>query len=367
VVCLDTPDAPWIASFPARVHALGPGRFKLGNMPYNYSVQYVPWLVQNEKRYDCVIVNGIWQYQSFGAWRALRKRDIPYFVLVHGALDPWFKKAHPFNHMKKWLYWPWAEYQVLRDARAVIYLCEEERLLARQSFWLYKCSEVIASFGGSKPVGVPEHYRTVFFSKFPFLKNKRLMLFLSRISEKKGCDLLIKAFAKVAKRDESLHLLMVGPDNEGLRSKLEAQASSLGVDSRLTWTGMLLDELKWGAYYSSEVFVLPSHTENFGCVVVEALSCGLPVLISNRVNIWREIQEYGAGLIANDDQVGTNELLEKWLTLTGSDRSSMSAHALECFNSKFNIVKCASDFVATLCNQGVADRQCVINHKMKVG
>ena len=76
--------------------------------------------------FDAVIINGLWQYHSFGAWRALRGTATPYYVFPHGMLDPWFKRSFPLKHLKKWLYWPWAEYRVLRDARAVIFTCEAE-------------------------------------------------------------------------------------------------------------------------------------------------------------------------------------------------------------------------------------------------
>jgi hypothetical protein len=73
---------------------------------------------------------------AFATWRALHGTDIPYFVYPHGMLDPWFKRTYPLKHLKKWTYWPWADYRVLRDARAVLFTTEQERLLARQSFWL---------------------------------------------------------------------------------------------------------------------------------------------------------------------------------------------------------------------------------------
>ena len=85
------------------------------------------WLRENATRYDAVIVNGIWQYHSYATWLALHRSETPYFVFTHGMLDPWFKRRHPLKHLKKWLYWPWADYRVLRDAQAVIFTCEEER------------------------------------------------------------------------------------------------------------------------------------------------------------------------------------------------------------------------------------------------
>ena len=75
---------------------------------------------------------------------------------------------------------------------------------------------------------------------------------------------------------------------------------------------MLQGDAKWGAFYAAEVFALPSHQENFGVAVAEALACGTPVLISNKVNIWQEIAEDGVGLVEEDDLEGTTRLLERW-------------------------------------------------------
>ncbi len=333
VACLDDPGSPWLDRTDLKVHALGPAR-----TGYRYASRFVPWLQAHAAGYDCIVVNGLWQYAGFGVW--LARLPVPYFVFTHGMLDPWFKRAYPLKHLKKWLYWPWAEYQVLKDARAVLFTCEEERLLARQSFWLYRCTERVVSLGIAPPEGDPEHQRTLFFDHFPQLSGKRLLLFLGRLHVKKGCDLLIEAFARAA-TDESLHLVMAGPDQTGWQVELEAQARQLGVANRLHWTGMLTGDLKWGALRAAEVFVLPSHQENFGIAVVEALACGLPVLISNKVNIWREIEADGAGFVEDDDLEGTVRLLRRWLSLSDAERNTSQERARASFDRRFEVQSAA--------------------------
>jgi glycosyltransferase involved in cell wall biosynthesis len=340
VACLDSPNAPWLKTFPLKVHALGPGI-----TGYGYSANFVPWLKHNARNYDCAIANGIWQYSSFGTWLALRNTNTPYFVFTHGMLDPWFKRTYPLKHLKKWLYWPWADYQVLRDARAVFFTCEEERLLARQSFWLYKCHEVVVNFGTAAPQGNPTLQRQQFLLQFPQLSHKRLFLFLSRIHIKKGCDLLIQAFAKVASLDDSLHLVIAGPDQTGWQAELQQQAEKLGISQKITWTGMLSGNLKWGAFHAAEVLVLPSHQENFGIVVAEAMACGTPVLISNKVNIWREILAAKAGLVANDDLNGTTQVLHRWLTMSPQEQQRMRQNAKYCFTQTFEIHQAAESLL----------------------
>ena len=114
-------------------------------------------------------------------------------------------------------------------------------------------------------------------------------------------------------------------------------ARDLGVSDRISWPGMLRDEAKWGAFYCAEAFVLPSHQENFGIAVAEALGCGVPALISDKVNIWREISSSGAGLVAPDTVEGTTQLLREWLSLAAKDRNLMGQRARELFGSRFTV------------------------------
>lgn len=343
IATLNDADAPWLQDYPVAVYALG--------QPYNsyyYSAQLLPWLRAHAHQYDAVITHGLWQYPSFAVWRSLRNSNTPYFVFTHGMLGPWFKFTYPLKHLKKWLYWPWAEYRVLRDARAVLFTCEEERKLARQSFWLYHCKEVVTGFGITPPPGDPETLKTLFLDRFPGLRDKRLILFLGRIHPVKGCDLLIKAFAEVAAQDGSLHLLMSGPDQSGWQAQLTTLSTRLGIDERITWTGMLSGESKWGAYHAAEVFALPSHHENFGVVVAEALACGVPVLISNKVNIWREIEADGAGLVDDDDLAGTIKLLQRWLLTTPEQQQKIRHKALDCFYKHFEISSAVSNLLSAI-------------------
>ena len=342
VVTLDPPGVPWLTDLPFRTYPLGE---KAGLGGYRYTPELVPWIVRNAANYDAVIVHGLWQYHGFATWMALKHTDVPYYVYTHGMLDPWFKRTYPLKHLKKWLYWPWAEYRVLRDAKAVFFTSEEERRLARQSFRLYRCNERVVPYGTAAPSGMPEIQIATFLNHYPELKGKRILLFLSRIHEKKGCDILIEAFASIAGRDHALHLVMAGPDQTGWKKDLVALSEKLGISKRITWTGMLSGDMKWGAYHASEVFVLPSHQENFGVVVAEALACGLPVLISNKVNIWREIEADGAGLVCEDDVDGTLRILQKWDEMGADQRSVMKNKTYDCFNSRFEIGRVAIAFI----------------------
>jgi glycosyltransferase involved in cell wall biosynthesis len=340
VATLDDPAADFLVDYPLRVHALGPAR-----SGYGYTPRYVGWLREHAPAFDAVIVNGLWQYHGLGAWRALHDSPVPYFVFTHGMLDPWFKKAYPLKHAKKWLYWPWADYRLLRDARAVLFTCEEERLLARQSFWLYRAREIVVSFGTRTPPTDSSRLREEFLSAHPSLQGKRLLLFLSRIHEKKGCDLLIEAYARVARESPDLHLVIAGPDQTGWQATLQAQAAALGVADRISWPGMLRGDLKWGAFHAADAYLLPSHQENFGIAVAEALGCGLPVLISNKVNIWREIEAAHAGCVDTDSVEGCERTLRQWLGLPPAQQSAMREAARTLFERRFTVEAMASSLI----------------------
>ena len=343
VLTLDSPDAPFVKNFPAKTHALGPSRGR-----YAYNARLIPWLKQHAAQFDTVIVNGLWQYPGLATLRALGPSDPPFFVFPHGMLDPWFKRHYPLKHLKKWLYWPWAEYRVLRRAASVLFTCEEERLVARQSFWYYRCTENVVSYGTSEPPSDSIALRSLFLDLFPNLRGKRLILFLGRIQEKKGCDLLIEAFARVSLRSSDLHLVIAGPDQEGWIPTLQARADELGIGDRISWPGMLSGDLKWGAFYAAEVFCLPSHQENFGIAVVEALACGLPVLISDKINIWREVSADAAGFVETDTADGTQQLLERWLDASPSEMTAMGLASRQCFLQRFRIERVAQNLIQVI-------------------
>lgn len=353
LLCLDAPTAPWLAEFPFPVHATGPS-----SPGYGYSPRLIPWLRKHRDAYDQIVVNGIWQFSSFGTWCALRKSGGSYCVFLHGMLDPWFKRRYPLKHLKKWLYWPWAEYRVLRDAAAVLFTCEEERLQARRSFWLYRCHETVVSHGTAGPIGEPGVQRALFLEKFPELQDRRLLLFLGRIHEKKGCRDLIQAFRQTVSENQSgahdFRLVMAGPAESDYAREVRRTADRLGLTERVIWTGMLSGDLKWGAFHAAEAFVLPSHQENFGIAVAEALACGVPVLISNRVNIWREIDADGAGFVENDDPPGTVRLLQRWLALNATSRNEMRRAARYCFERRFEINRAAQNLLQALQTAGAA-------------
>lgn len=355
IVSLDPPDAPWVARAPVRTFAVGltGGVYRALRrfvpwLRYGYSPHLTRWLKTYAKDYDAVVINGLWNYASYGGWRALHKLGTPYFVFTHGMLDPWFNKTYPTKTFFKAIFWKLFEHKVLRDARGVMFTCEEERTLAGRSFAPYLAREYVVGYGARDVEGDPEAQRAAFSARVPELKSRKFLLFLSRIHEKKGVDLLIEAFARHASAFPQFDLVIAGPDQTGWQTDLQELAAKLGVADRLHWPGMLVGDAKWGAFRSSEFFVLPSHQENFGIVVAEAMALGKPVLITNQVNIWREVEADGAGIVVNDDVDGVAAGLLTMCAQTPEERRAMGARARQCFIDRYDLEENAMQLLALM-------------------
>lgn len=335
VVSLDDPHEAFLQGCDYPIHALGPG---MGN--YGYTSQLVPWIRENLARFDGVILHGLWQYHSYGTYRALRGRG-PYSIFPHGMLDPYFRRAFPLKHLRKQAYWLCREYRVLRDAKAVCFTTPIERDCSLHTMWPYRVRPAVVSFGISMPAGDSESQKALFLEKFPRLQGRRFLLLLARVHKKKGCDLAIEALANVAEAEPDLDLVIAGPDEGHLQPQLAQFAESLGVESRVHWTGMINGDVKWGALRCAEAFLLPSHQENFCISAVEALALQVPVLISNKVNIWPDLVQDQSGIVDDDTAEGATRSIQKLLRLSREERHQMTSNGLASFHARYEMIHTA--------------------------
>ena len=345
IATVDSPEQPAQCVDGADVIALGPARGS-----YRFSQDLRVWLLRNVHRFDVVVVHGLWQSLGRSVHLATRDNPVPYFVYPHGMLDPWFRRAYPGKHAKKWLYWLMVERHVLGDASAVLFTCEEERRLARKSFAPYYCVERVVNYGTAAAPDDEALQIATWHKLYPALRHRPFLLFLGRIHPKKGIDLLLEAYATLASQTGTPPALVIaGPseDPELLR-RLQTLAANLPERSEIIWTGLLEGAAKWGALRTADAFVLPSHQENFGLAVVEALSVGTPVLISKQVNIWREIVADGAGFASDDTVAGTTELLAGWHALPTIARTGLRSRAAKCYRERFDVHSVAHSFVTTV-------------------
>lgn len=330
IATLDDPAAPFLREMPCPVHAFGGARKAW------FSLRMLGWLAAHRDRFDGAVVHGLWQFTGVAAMLAFAGR-LPYVVFAHGMLDPYFKRAFPLKHAKKWIFWLGAEYWVLRFASRVLFTTGAEQVLATQSFFLHRWNPVIVPLG---TIAVPPDataLRDAFFGAVPRVQGHRFLLFLGRIDPKKGCDLLLEAFAAVAPRYPWLHLVVAGPDPKNWTPALQSVATEAGLADRVHWPGMLRGETKFGAFAACDAFILPSHQENFGIAAVEALASGKPVLLTEPVNIAPDLALAGCALVEPDTPAGTRRLLERWLQLLPGEQDAMGRKALQTFQSLYDM------------------------------
>lgn len=345
VVCLDLPDKTYSQGDAFPVIKLGPA-----NNPWGYSRSLSSWLKQNIHNFDVIIVHGLWQFYGHAVRKAMEaiKRHqngaAPrVFVMPHGMLDPWFQKAdsRKLKAIRNYFYWHLIEKKLINSADAVLFTCQIELELARQTFSDYSPkNEINVGYGISTPPGYEPKMTDAFLEVCPGLRDSSYLLFISRLHEKKGVELLIDAYRTLKAGGLQLPILVIaGP---GLDSAYGQSLVGLsGDDTDIMFPGMLTGDAKWGAFYGSTCFILPSHQENFGIAVVEAMACGKLVLISNQVNIWKEIKQENAGLIEDDSKQGVENLLSKWQQLSVEARKEMGQNAHNLFIKKFTAAAAA--------------------------
>ncbi len=340
IICLDAPDHGFPTPDSLTIHWMGPTKTF-----YGYNPQLDTWLKENIQQYDIIIIHGCWQYHGLASFRACKRANVPYFQYTHGMLDPWFKRKYPLKHLKKWLYWPWAEYRILKNATRVIFTSEDEYLLAAESFWLYRVNPAIIPLGIEEPPDNSQAQIESLYAKIPYLKGRRILLYLGRIHEKKGLNLLLEALKRwnlkraQPKVDYPVLLICGGLEETPFVKKIqglaeEPQTQDHGINE-IIFAGSVSGDIKWGAFRAAEVFLLPSHQENFGIAVVEALATATPVLTTQRVNIWREVVEHRAGFAGEDDLEGTYQLIDNWMQQNESSRKSMATQAKSCYEDCF--------------------------------
>lgn len=345
------------------IYAIGPAKG-----PWAYSKLLYPWLIKNLANYDSVIVHGLWLYPSYATAKALKaiidkanfKISFPkLFIMPHGMLDPYFQKAsnRKLKALRNKIYWKLIESKVINNAEALLFTCKEELILARQPFKPYKPKkELVVGLGVDEPPKFKPNMKALFLQKNPHLNNSNYLLFIGRINEKKGVDLLVEAYINlftnyIKLRDfPGIKLVIAGPGLETVYGKqlqnVIKQIPDLG--NYILFPGMLLDDAKWGAFYGCDAFILPSHQENFGIAVVEALACNKPVLISNKINIWREIDDSNAGIIKDDSLIGTIDLLNSWNSISIDKKYLMCQNANQCYKNKFAIIPAANKLLNVL-------------------
>ena len=236
--------------------------------------------------------------QAYACYFA-RKKGLPYIVRPCGSLEPFlFRQSAvslPLKRIYEWL----IEWPNLHKASAINCVTQQEA----NNLPKFIPANKVFVLGNGIDWEMFEHLpeRGLFRKRFAIKDKIPLILFLGRLNFKKGHDLLVLSLVHVLEQIPNAHLAIVGPDNEGYGAKVRQWCKEQNVTDKVLFTGHLDPGEVQQAYVDANVFVLPSYTENFGMAVLEAMACGCPVVVSDQVNIWREIQQEGAGLVVSLD------------------------------------------------------------------
>ncbi len=247
--------------------------------------------------WDLVHIHGLYRFPLAAAAHYARKFNVPYLIRPHGSLDPYLYYKRERRLLKR-VYERLVEFPNLNRAAMIHYTTEEE--MRRAEFLGFRSPGVV----------IPNGLETGRFASLPEagsfrreygLGDKKIIMHLGRVARVKGLDILVAAFAALAKERDDVVLAVVGPDIDGFAGEVRTRLRELGVEDRAVFTGMLVDGDKLAALRDADIFALPSYTESFGMAVVEAMAAGLPVVISDQVKIWREVRGAGAGLVTRCD------------------------------------------------------------------
>lgn len=316
---------------------------------YSFSLPLAKTLKEEIRQFDIVHIHSIFNWPITPAALFCRKFDVPYIVRPCGMLDPnvlkkrYVSKINSFNsYFKKILYLSLIERRNL-DKAAAIHFTSNEEMKAAQLLGLKAPGFVVplgVDLGEIQRNSSSESFR----KHYPQLNSKKIILFLSRIDPKKGLDLLIPALGTLAAKRDDFIFVLAGSGDPSYEEKIKTLLSKYGLMQRTILTGFVKGEKKWSIFRDADIFVLPSYHENFGMAVVEAMAAGLPVVISNRVNIHRELNSYGAGIVINCNVRKITETLEKLLD-DESLRQEMGKKGRQVVEEKFTWDKVAKQMI----------------------
>ncbi len=258
--------------------------------------------------FDLVHIKEIWHYPCYAAYRAARRRRVPYVLSFLGALDEWRLRT---KGLKKGLYMRMIQGRVIRSADALHALTQQERARIRK---LGFRGRVFVSPNGADLITPTRPLEaSAFIKSRPELRDKRVILFMGRIHAMKGLEALARGFAMIAGRFPDAALVVAGPEQDDSRATMESALESAGLRGRVTFTGALTGDDKLAALKRADLFVLPSHSEGFSNAILEAMAAGTPVVISEQCN-FPEAAQSSAGLVIENTGAAVAEAMSALLS-----------------------------------------------------
>jgi glycosyltransferase involved in cell wall biosynthesis len=232
---------------------------------------------------DVLHSHGMWTLPNVYAGWARRVSSAPLVISPHGTLSAW---ALGHSRWKKRAVWTLLQGRVVRSAACLHATAENEYrefrdLGLRQPVCVIPNGVDVPEAVAATPIRTPN-------------RSERTLLYMGRLHAKKGVDRLLRAWAVIENERPGWGLRVVGPDDGGHGAELRALARALGL-ARATFVGPVFGEDKWREYGAADAYVLPTHSENFGLTVAEALAAGTPV-ITTRGAPWSGLARERCGL-----------------------------------------------------------------------
>ena len=274
-----------------------------------YSPNITHIMREEIENYDLVHIHELWHYPHFAVYKAAKSFKKPFIISIHGGLQHWCLNHKAF---KKKIYSILIQRKILKEASALHAITEEEvknisNFVDNKNVFLIPNGINLEDFKNLPP-------REKFEDLYPDLKGKKVILFLGRIHPIKGLDILAKSFRTISEYRENIRLVIAGPDENGYENKIKSILKNKSILNNVIFTGMLSGNTKLAALSRADIFVLPSYSEVHSIVALEAMVCGLPVVITKQCN-FPEIGKYKAGIII---QPNVNQLVRELNNLISS-------------------------------------------------
>ena len=358
---------------------------------YKVSFPLAKWLSAHIREYDLVHIHALFSYSSYAAAHIAGKNGVPYIIRPLGVLNRWGLRNR--RRLIKQVSLRLIEKRIVRNAAAVHYTSQQERLEAEETVANNESAVIPLAVDLPEPADFPGPER--FYELFPIARDRKIILFLSRLNQKKGLHLLLRAFAEMALQNRRQNgedfsfrmkadpgqqetnaelqpassrmtagvgrspvngnpaissgyntpfsaghthplLTIAGNGDEEFVLGLKQLAAELGIENNILWAGFLQGDDKLSAMAAASLFVLPSYSENFGIAPVEAMAAGLPAVISDQVGISAETLEYDAGLVVPCEVEAISSAMTRLLYDPGL-RSRLSGNARKLVNERFSL------------------------------
>ncbi len=289
---------------------------------------------------DLIHNHGLWMFPNVYARQAALSHGLPLVISPHGMLEAWSLKH---SRTKKWLAWLLYEQKNLNNATVFHATSREEVNSIRQLG--FQQPIVLIPNGIDVPKDNYQPNKEVLTKLFPALTDKRWLLFFSRLHPKKGIDNLLYVWQELAVKYSDWHLVIAGPNLINYQEKLELLVKKMNLVENVTFTGMLSGEYKACALSNADLFVLPTHSENFGIAIAESLAYRVPV-ITTKGAPWQELETYKCGWWVEDNQEALMDALVEAMEMPANKRQEMGLKGRKLVEVKYSWQSIAKDMAS---------------------